>query len=169
MIAGGNHTLIKEADVAISRYDVCSCTAVRWMVPGDSQEVNCPEGAREATLGCGPNGPRNDRKTASVPITVSLRGVLQSAADFSITMIAEERRSLQHLPHRKGVFFCTQAGALAYSIWVKRGRRKCRICQISSIFLSFCPFHPFPPGSGADLWKPEQNLNLPLLSLQNLL
>ena len=60
MIAGGNHTLIKEADVAISRYDVCSCTAVRWMVPGDSQEVNCPEGAREATLGCGPNGPRND-------------------------------------------------------------------------------------------------------------
>ena len=26
----------------------------------DCQEVNCPEGAREATLGCGPNGPRND-------------------------------------------------------------------------------------------------------------
>ena len=27
---------------------------------GDSQEVNYPEGAREATLGCGPDGPRND-------------------------------------------------------------------------------------------------------------
>ncbi len=26
------------------------------MIPGDSQEVNCPEGAREATLGCGPMG-----------------------------------------------------------------------------------------------------------------
>ena len=31
--------------MAIYRYDVCSCTAVRWMVPGDSH---------------GPNGPRND-------------------------------------------------------------------------------------------------------------
>ena len=35
----------ERSDVAISRYDVCSCAAVRWMVPGDSH---------------GPNGPRND-------------------------------------------------------------------------------------------------------------
>ena len=57
MIAGGNHTLIKEADVAISRYD--GSRSIDGMVPGDSH---------------GPNGPRNDRKSESVPITVSLRG-----------------------------------------------------------------------------------------------
>ena len=45
-----------------SRCDVCSCPADRQMLPGDSQEVNCRIAAREATLGCGPNGPRNDRK-----------------------------------------------------------------------------------------------------------
>ena len=65
MIAGGNHTLIKEADVAISWYHSSTCCAVTNIVPGDSQEVNCPEGAREATLGCGPNGPRNDTVVVS--------------------------------------------------------------------------------------------------------
>jgi len=33
-----------EGDVAISRYDVCYCTADRWMVPGDSHG---PYGASE--------------------------------------------------------------------------------------------------------------------------
>ena len=66
--------------MAISRQDVCSCTADRWMLPGDSH---------------GPNGPRNDRKKSKyVPITVSLRGVLQSAADFSIAMIAGGNHTL---------------------------------------------------------------------------
>ena len=48
--------------MAISRYDVCFCAAVRWMVPGDSH---------------GPYGPRNDRKNKAIPITVSLRGRLR--------------------------------------------------------------------------------------------
>ena len=30
------------------------------IAPGDSQEVNCPKGAREATVECGPYGPGND-------------------------------------------------------------------------------------------------------------
>ena len=46
--------------MAISWYHPPTRCAVTNIVPGDSQEVNCPEGAREATLGCGPNGPRND-------------------------------------------------------------------------------------------------------------
>ena len=46
--------------MAISWYYSSTCCAVTNIVPGDSQEVNCPKGAREATLGCGPNGPRND-------------------------------------------------------------------------------------------------------------
>ena len=45
MIAGGNHTLIKEADVAISWYHPPTRCAVTNIVPGDSH---------------GPNGPRND-------------------------------------------------------------------------------------------------------------
>ena len=48
------------AAVAISRYNPRKCCVVVKIVPGDCQEVNCPKGAREATLGCGPNGPRND-------------------------------------------------------------------------------------------------------------
>ena len=46
--------------MAISRYHFTHCTALLEIVPGDCQEVNCPKGAREATLGCGPKGPRND-------------------------------------------------------------------------------------------------------------
>ena len=49
-----------EGDVAISWYHSSTCCAETNIVPGDSQEVNCPERAREATLGCGPDGPRND-------------------------------------------------------------------------------------------------------------
>ena len=45
------------ADVAISWYDLSIRYAGLYIVPGDSQEVNCPVGAREATLGCGRYAP----------------------------------------------------------------------------------------------------------------
>ena len=45
-----------RADVGIGPY------SRRKQLTGDCQEVNCPEGAREATLGCGKRSlPRNDR------------------------------------------------------------------------------------------------------------
>jgi len=50
-----HHCEEPSGDVAISCGNVAFCTAV----PGDSQKVNCPGGAREATLGCGLR-PRND-------------------------------------------------------------------------------------------------------------
>ena len=52
-------------DVAISRYDVCFCAAVRWMVPGDSH---------------GPYGPRNDRKNESY---TDYRVIARSVAERS--------------------------------------------------------------------------------------
>jgi len=50
-----HHCEEPSGDVAISCGNVAFCTAV----PGDSQKVNCPGGAREATLGYGLR-PRND-------------------------------------------------------------------------------------------------------------
>ena len=91
MIAGGNHTIIQlplphrktiallrlchqprpplslrggKADVAIPRYDPPNCTVETDLAPGDCQEVNCPKGAREATLGCGLR-PRNDTENGT--------------------------------------------------------------------------------------------------------
>ena len=45
------------ADVTISWYHLSICSEKTYIVPGDSQEVNCPVGAREATLGCGRDAP----------------------------------------------------------------------------------------------------------------
>ena len=49
-----------KGEVQAKMAPTTSCCAFRYIIPGDCQEVNCPKGAREATLGCGPNGPRND-------------------------------------------------------------------------------------------------------------
>ena len=67
MIAGGNHTLIKEADVAISRYD--GSRSIDGMVPGDSH---------------GPNGPRNDKVGYSVPL---VRRHISSSVPSSTEMV----------------------------------------------------------------------------------
>ena len=63
----------QRPDVAISRYNLTTIISRKievsaknvpyfehvWVsdiLPGDCQEVNCPKGARETTLGCGPSG-----------------------------------------------------------------------------------------------------------------
>ena len=56
-----------EADAAIRSFGslfLCALPARGT----DCQKVNCPAGAREATLGCGPDGPRNDIRCTIVPL-----------------------------------------------------------------------------------------------------